>query len=342
MPIPLKWSSGLKISGSDWNNARLYAPADYIVFKEGSTYYAYGQYSGSTDYSGSYFNLVMTNTLNAVSNVSGSVMFFPGKYIVTGSITVPGNISLISVARGGAVLFLQSGSNCNILELNGDNITIDGLTLDGNRTNQTNSPIYGIVCNVYHKNIQIKNNTVKNTNGGGIVTKAYQSTIMNNYTTNNKDEGIEVLGTGSTGVMITNNISIGDGDSGTRAGIWVGFAGGITGSDIIVTNNFVTGSQGDGILVKSFQQGTGSNVLISNNIVVGSSKSGICLDSHLVAATLQNCRVTNNISNYNSEYGIRISGSSCSGSFIHANTLIGNSLGTIQDGGTGTVTSDNV
>lgn len=71
MPIPLKFVSGVKISGSDWNDVRLYRPASYIVYKEGTQFYALGQYSGSTDYSGSNASTVIQAAIDALSGSAG-------------------------------------------------------------------------------------------------------------------------------------------------------------------------------------------------------------------------------------------------------------------------------
>jgi len=79
MPYPVKWTSGMLISGSDWNDLRLYRAADYIIFPESGNYYAYGQFSGSTDYSGVDASAVIQNAINALTS-GGNIFFKNGVY----------------------------------------------------------------------------------------------------------------------------------------------------------------------------------------------------------------------------------------------------------------------
>lgn len=90
MPIPLKWVSGQVISGADWNDARLYQPAEYVVFNENSIYYAKGCYSGSTDYSGSACATVVQDAINALDAKGGKIYFMAGTYTFNTGVVISG------------------------------------------------------------------------------------------------------------------------------------------------------------------------------------------------------------------------------------------------------------
>jgi len=82
LPYPTKWTSGMLISGSDWNDLRLYGAADYIVFSESGNYYAYGKFSGSTDYSGVDASAVIQAAGNALTGSGGLIHIKTGSYIL--------------------------------------------------------------------------------------------------------------------------------------------------------------------------------------------------------------------------------------------------------------------
>ncbi len=122
MPTPFKWTAGSKVSGSDYNNVRLYREPSYILFAEsGSTstlYYAYAQYSGSTDYSGSDAGAVLQSVLNVLQ--TGSILIKDGTFNAGQGVTIQSdNISLIfktavwklnaGAANSGISIFVAKG-----------------------------------------------------------------------------------------------------------------------------------------------------------------------------------------------------------------------------------------
>lgn len=73
-----------------------------------------------------------TAAIQAALN-AGSIRVPAGTYLVTATLNVPANRRIIADA-GARILYAGSGAG---LQLNGSNISIEGLTLDGNRTGNT-------------------------------------------------------------------------------------------------------------------------------------------------------------------------------------------------------------
>lgn len=123
MPIPLKWSVGQTISGSDFNNSRLWKGPDYIIFKDGTLYYRWAQQSDLVDASGSDINSIIATAISTLSSgliyvkdfniggytgsynanvtviyeTSGSIqthgnVYISGSTIITGSLLVTGSV----------------------------------------------------------------------------------------------------------------------------------------------------------------------------------------------------------------------------------------------------------
>jgi len=164
LPIPYKWVSGTLVSGSDYNNARLYREASYIVFKENNIYYAYAQNSGSTDFSGSTCITVVTNALSAITGSGGGTLYFKrGTYTLTDQLLLlSGSLSVIGENRDSTVLQLTSANNTNnvIYVLGATNATKKGiriadLTLDCN-SNGGCIGAYNVSESLFH-NLRMKN-----------------------------------------------------------------------------------------------------------------------------------------------------------------------------------------
>ncbi len=107
MPIPLKWSVGQTVSGSDFNTVRLNRGPDYLIFKEGTLFYAFAQRSDLTDASGSDVSALLTNAMAAtghgciyikdLDNTAFTGSYDPYFTLIfehSGSITAYGNIYL--------------------------------------------------------------------------------------------------------------------------------------------------------------------------------------------------------------------------------------------------------
>jgi len=127
------------------------------MFMEGSTYYSYGQYSGSTDYSGSDAATVLQNTINTLNTAGGGIIYIKrGTYIITTTISMKSNIALIGETCGFEhpwppafsvpVTVLKLGDNVNdeLLVAAGENpdgftepYTLRDIAFNGNKDNQT-------------------------------------------------------------------------------------------------------------------------------------------------------------------------------------------------------------
>ena len=135
-----------------------------------------------------------------VSNGVNKLVFPAGEYVVSDVISVPSNFTLEGM-KGSVLKYVGNGTSGNIIELAGtdadnfiDNVTIEGITIDG--TNQVykggysmatpavthTDPLYkGLTCikAEFVHNVTIKNCTMKDVYGDGIIVR-YGSTIKIN------------------------------------------------------------------------------------------------------------------------------------------------------------------
>lgn len=140
-------------------------------------------------------------TIDAAYGAGGGVVYIPaGTYIVNPGIQVKSNVTFRG-AGGGTILKLVASSTTddNIIKSESyDNVTIEELVVDGNRTNQAGSPgsythtQYGIYV-TGSGTITVRNVVVKSTTGVGIhAYDASATTIENCYSTDNNYHGFEV------------------------------------------------------------------------------------------------------------------------------------------------------
>jgi len=150
MPIPLKWVAGQIVSGADWNNARLYKGHSYIVWSGSGTYYAFAQYDGGTDYSGSSAREVIQNAIDGLAN-SGSIQIMRGCYVLTGSLNPAPSIE-ISGEGWGTVLKLGNLANSNVIKFdrNAPNVVLKDFAIDGNKANQTTPAWRDYLSGIYN------------------------------------------------------------------------------------------------------------------------------------------------------------------------------------------------
>ena len=218
MPIPLKFSSGLKISGSDWNDVRLYRPASYIVYKEGTQYYALGQYSGSTDYSGSNASTVIQAAIDALSGSDGGKIFISkGVYyldkplsVTRGGITIEGETtgySELSVSpelppTGTILHYTGSTGYCFVYTGSGGHRffgAIRDLEIDGNQSGSGGIDIQGFWSDLWFERLFICDMT-----GSGIKIQSPNRGTTNGKTWNIWIKDCDIETNDEYGVWLTN------------------------------------------------------------------------------------------------------------------------------------------
>lgn len=180
MPYPLKWSTGIVISGSDWNDVRLYQPASYVVFREGSTYYAKGCYSGSTDTSGSNCHEVVQFCLNTLndSGVGGKISFLAGNYAFTNGVIISGSVIVlegeswsIDGSNGTCFTFTSTGDG-SLIKYTSDHSTFIGsikeITFFGNNSYGTTGNRHGVHFEKWISDVRIQNCFFRGWSGSAI------------------------------------------------------------------------------------------------------------------------------------------------------------------------------
>jgi hypothetical protein len=119
------------------------SPANYIIFSGSITgingpYYAINGLTNNVDFAGSQAVPIFNAVFNAVQ--SGSIIFKPGIYIITGSmlntsLNVHDNLTLIGDPNS-TVFQVASGSVINMIyNVTANNIVFNGIIFDGNRDN---------------------------------------------------------------------------------------------------------------------------------------------------------------------------------------------------------------
>jgi len=121
-------------------------PASYIIWRDGSTYYAKNGTTGAIDYSGADAATVIQAALNALHpTYGGTVYIAPGIYLIYQPLVMPicpfilrgGSIGATAGVEG-TCLKLADGAECEIIQLSvwSSFSLITDLYLDGNRDNQ--------------------------------------------------------------------------------------------------------------------------------------------------------------------------------------------------------------
>lgn len=296
MPYPMTWSSGLTISGSDWNDVRLYKAADYVVFRENNIYYAYGQNSGSTDYSGSVASTVIQNALNSFGSAGGIIKLLKGTYPINTSISLRTSSAIIGSGRG-TVLQVTVASSINTLYINGNNqcCLISNLLIDGNSQDSKGVYIYNStgskVLNCWFENFW--SNPLNISNG-----------------TNNIVYGNNITGSISTAISLTGNENI---ISTNIIFKHSGYAIGLTGKKNVISDNIITTAGGIYLVNADHNEITRNSIsnCISEAIIINDS------DFNTIEANNLDSNTTTTNNTYNEIY---ITGSSTFNT-INSNTV---------------------
>lgn len=144
--------------------------ASYVVFRDGSTYYARNGTTGEIEFSGSVATTVIQSAIDALS--SGLILFKDGSYSITTLINLDDNIEIEGESQQGVVLTATTDNP--IFRINNwENISFRKLTLAQTQTN------YGISIGANTQNADnflIQDVTFRGINGSagiGISTTTY-------------------------------------------------------------------------------------------------------------------------------------------------------------------------
>jgi len=129
--------------------------ASYIIFKDGSTYYARNGTTWAIDYSGTNAAVVTQAAINALPN-GGTIFVKSGLYELSQQVTVNSYISLLGEEIGfsgdpailkGTVFKVQDGADITPFAIasGARNCYLGKFIIDGNRANQTLTSLDGIV-----------------------------------------------------------------------------------------------------------------------------------------------------------------------------------------------------
>jgi hypothetical protein len=198
----------------------------------------------------------------------------------------------------------------------------------------------GLLGEVNTSFISVSNSEFSNNNGKGISLIGYNNSISNNFVTLNKSNAITVgLDNNIHGNSIKNNIGDGivapvgsdytlivNNDLNNNTGIGIN----LLCFKSITSNNVIQNSGGDGIYLNSI------NNIINNNIISGSGGNGLYIDSGSSGSV-----ITGNIIETSDGNGLEII-TGINKCIISSNNLEDNTGTNYIDGGTGTVSANNI
>ena len=191
-------------------------------------------------------DLAQINRAISDSSSGDTVYFSKGTYRVSGSVTGKSGVRLEGAA-GSVLLYVGNTANVILSLCSVSNVTVTGLTLDGNNgTTATQGIAVGNASGITLKNLTVRNlgNTGDSWTHGIVFDPAVtDSTIVNNTITNIAvasawGAGIR-LGHGSSRNLVEGNTISSTG----RGGILCNDGS----TDLVIRNNIVTGSGGEGL-----------------------------------------------------------------------------------------------
>lgn len=207
-----------------------------VITSDGEKYFGDTPYGSVVAY-GAVGNGIANDTAAIQQALTaGDTLFPPGTYLINATLNVPSGRRVFG-ARS-SFIKLADNTNLPMIQLvSVSNVTLEGLTLNGNQANQSAcvGGCRGIVGSGTSTNIQILHNHIGNTRNSGIYLNATtQSLVDGNYIhdtlgESNYGEGITLLGLAGQFNVITNNRLERIGGTGI----------GMTGTDGVIANNTI-------------------------------------------------------------------------------------------------------
>lgn len=290
--------------------------ASYVVFKDGSTYFAKNGTTGAIDYSG-------TNASEIINNVwqpNTRILLKAGIYVLTTKLSAQNNSVLEGENAYTTILYAANSAMghiiCHAAKYPGQpapfgdpnyNVTIKNL---GFRVNSGDPADRGIfiktndltvencvfkgfdgyyVKAVYSENVKILNCKGYDSGADGFHFLYVNNGWMeSNYAENTDGDSYAVVHTNNT--VVSNNIAVGDG-SGQEWGVDVwGLSYNVT-----VDNNLIANMAMSGLGIKAYESKDPYGVTLSNNKIETCGEYGIyVISTYTGNESLINLRITNN------------------------------------------------
>ena len=291
-------------------------PASYIIFTDGSKYYAKNGGTGVIEYSDADATKVIQFAIDKANAVGGGKVFIrEGTYILSTSIYMKSNVVLEGAgtltllklkdnATGGATI--EGRTKMFVIGGKVNNVVLRNFKIDGNKANQ--SEIVNGIWFRYSENIVIENLTIENMNGPGIALEPARKILV---------LGCRVINTASTGIIVGDfpgdtfhpeDIIIVDNYVDTTGPLFPdGIAvGGRPVNRAVIANNVVKNAGDVGIEVQTLDSGNiGYDFIVEGNIVINSDKVGISVNGSN-GGVIERFSVHNNIVDTAKLYGINI------------------------------------
>jgi hypothetical protein len=277
-------------------------PSSFIIFTNGTYYYAKNGITGQIDFSGTDASTVIQAAIKALRN-GGRILVKSGVYQLSRTITDNGNDNIILEGEGWSTVFtvipnfahevilISSGRSGWVLR----NFKVDC-------TNQADLGQPGI--NVRGNNVIVENVYVTMSSHGGIDVSGNNYIIRGNYLINNRNDGIIARGSDGLvegnvviGTQKYNGISVAPGKrvsvigntimNTSAAGIGVEYGS----SNVLIQGNKIYNTGGYGI---NLYQNGGNNIDIVGNLIVSPSAHGIIIHNNQYVNIVGNLIVTPN------------------------------------------------
>ena len=102
--------------------------SSYLVYKEGSTYYAKGLRSGLSDYSGSVASTVIQSAIDVLPSGGGKIQFATGKYVLTAPLVInKSSVHISGENTGGDLFFTMDATYAGISNKIATVLVADGI-----------------------------------------------------------------------------------------------------------------------------------------------------------------------------------------------------------------------
>ena len=285
--------------------------------------------TADTNFSGGIFDIAISD-INSLTAITGTTTSIDGRTQTAYS----GNTNSGTVGSGGSTVGVSANTlpnferpeiqihrdNGDVLELQGDNTIIRGLSIYANsnagiRISSGSSNIVGNLLGV---------NASGATSGNidyGIEVIGGTSIIDGNYVSGNAEEGILI--DGGTSALVQNNHITQNGNTACANNIRID-----SGSDIVIQRNLIENAAALGI----DENGSTGDIQILDNTIVGSGQNGGDCSGLVRSAGIRlvgnNSVVTDNIITSNGGAGIVLVGGNTNGNLISQNSIYAN--GTIS------------